>query len=99
MFDDYAELRKIKEPAEIVAKFKDWPALFNREQLKKNDVPVYAAVYMEDMYVDFGLSMQTANTIKGCKPYITNIMYHNALTSKTDDVFRAVFALRDDPID
>jgi hypothetical protein len=99
MFEDYPELRKVKEQAELVAQFKDWPQLFDMEQLQRNEVPVYAAVYKEDMYVDFDLSLQTAETIKGCKPYITNMVYHDGLRSKVDDVFKALFALRDDSID
>ena len=99
MFDDYSELTRIKEQAEIVAKFDDWPMLFDRKQLARNEVPVYAAAYYEDMFVDFNLSMQTARAIKGCKTYITNSMYHDALRSKMDEVFKALFALRDDTID
>jgi len=99
MFDDYSELRSLTEQAELVAQFDDWPQLFNIDQLQRNEVPVYAAAYIEDMYVDFELSMQTAKTIKGCKTYVTNMMYHDALRSKMDEVFKALFALRDDSID
>jgi len=99
MFDDYSELTRIKEQAEIVAQFDDWPMLFDRTQLARNEVPVYAAAYYEDMFVDFNLSMQTAKAIKGCKTYITNSMYHDALRSKMDEVLKALFALRDDTID
>jgi hypothetical protein len=99
MFEDYAELARLKDQAEIVASFNDWPQLFNVEQLNRNEVPVYAAVYMEDMFVDYQLSMQTAQAINGCKTYITNMMYHDAVRSKMDEVFKALFALRDDGID
>jgi hypothetical protein len=99
MFEDYSELARIKEQAELVAQIDDWPQLFNVEQLKRNEVPVYAAAFMEDMFVDFELSMQTAKAIKGCKTYITNVWYHDAVRSKMDEVFKAVFALRDDTID
>jgi hypothetical protein len=99
MFDDYSELRHLKDQAEMVAQFNDWPALFDIEQLKQNQVPVYAAVYWDDMYVDFNLSMKTAETIKGCKTYVTNLMYHDALRTKVDDVLKALFSLRDDTID
>jgi hypothetical protein len=51
------------------------------------------------MYVDFNLSMETANTIKGCKPFITNTMYHNAIGAKTDDVLKEIFKMRDDVMD
>jgi hypothetical protein len=99
MFEDYAELARLKDQAEMVAKFDDWPQLFDLEQLKRNEVPVYAAVFTEDMYVDFDLSMRTAQAIKGCRTYITNLMYHDAVRSKMDEVFKALFALRDDSID
>jgi hypothetical protein len=49
--------------------------------------------------VDFGIAQQTARLVKNCRQYITNGMYHNALRSKTDDVLKELFALRDDPID
>ncbi|KAI5236552.1 alpha/beta-hydrolase [Aureobasidium subglaciale] len=99
MFDDYSELRKIQDVAERVAADSDWPALFDEDQLHKNEVPVYAAVYQEDMYVDYDYSMETAGKIKGCKKFITNVMYHNAIRSKADEVVRQLFDLRDDVID
>lgn len=49
MFEDYSELRKIQDVANRVATDSDWPALFDEEQLSKNEVPVYAAVYQEDV--------------------------------------------------
>lgn len=99
MFDTYAELKKLKTVGEMLAQDKDWPKLYDTEQLKKNEVPTYAAVYVDDMYVDFDLSMDTARTIKGCKPFVTNSMYHNAISAKTDDVLKELFARRDDVID
>ncbi|KAF2665153.1 alpha/beta-hydrolase [Microthyrium microscopicum] len=99
MFEDYGELTRIKDQADFVAEFSDWPALFDRAQLKRNEVPVYAASYTDDMFVDFELSMETARAIKGCKTYVTNQMYHDALRSRMDEVFKALWALRDDSID
>ncbi|KAG9912325.1 alpha/beta-hydrolase, partial [Aureobasidium melanogenum] len=99
MFEDYSELRKIQDVANRVAADSDWPALFDEEQLSKNEVPVYAAVYQEDMYVDYDYSRETAEKIKGCKTFTTNVMYHNAIRSKADEVIRQLFELRDDVID
>ncbi|KAH7085241.1 Alpha/Beta hydrolase protein [Paraphoma chrysanthemicola] len=99
MFDCYPELKKLKTVGELLAQEKDWPKLYDAEQLKKNEVPTYAAVYVDDMYVDFDLSMETARTIKGCKPFVTNSMYHNAIGAKTDEVLKELFARRDDVID
>ncbi|KAF1839726.1 proline iminopeptidase [Decorospora gaudefroyi] len=99
MFNCYPELCKLKAVAELLAKETDWPKLYDMEQLKKNEVPTYAAVYVDDMYVDFDLSMETARTIKGCKPFVTNMMYHDGISSKRDEVLKQIFALRDDVMD
>lgn len=47
MFDDFVELRKIKEAAEITANRQDWPMLYDVEALKRNTVPVAAASYYD----------------------------------------------------
>ncbi|KAL4817288.1 Alpha/Beta hydrolase protein [Aspergillus spinulosporus] len=99
MFDSYTELSQIKEAAEILASTTDWPALYDEAQLAKNEVPVYAATYIDDMYVHYDHSQTTAAKIKGIKQFITNVMYHNAIRSKADELFQQLFALRDDVID
>ncbi|KAF1973519.1 alpha/beta-hydrolase [Bimuria novae-zelandiae CBS 107.79] len=98
MFDVYPELKKLKAVGELLAQT-TWGKLYDVEQLQRNEVPVYAAAYFDDMYVDFDLSMETARTIRGCKTYVTNAMYHNAVSAKADEVLKAVFELRDDVID
>jgi pimeloyl-ACP methyl ester carboxylesterase len=99
MFECYPELKKLKTVGNLLAEEKDWPKLYDVEQLKKNEVPTYAAVYHDDMYVDFDLSIETAKTIKGCKPFVTNSMYHNAISAKMSEVLKEIFARRDDVID
>lgn len=99
MFEDYAELRKLPEVAEMIAQDADWPELYVEKQLANNAVPVYAAVYLEDMYVDSSMSMDTAASIKGCKTFVTNMLYHDAVRSKTDEVMKQLFDLRDDCLD
>lgn len=99
MFDVYPELAKMKAVGEALAQEAEWPNLYDEEQLRKNEVPVYAAVYVDDMYVDYDLSMETARTIKGCKTFVTNTMYHNAIRAKSDEVLKQVFAMRDDVMD
>jgi hypothetical protein len=51
------------------------------------------------MYVDYDYSRKTAEKIQGCKTFTTNVMYHNAIRSKADEVIRQLFDLRDDVID
>jgi pimeloyl-ACP methyl ester carboxylesterase len=99
MFETCPELQKLRHVADILAEYKDWPELYDPKQLAKNEVPVYAATFVEDMYVDYRLVQETLMKVKNHKQLITNTMYHNAITSKTDEVLKALFALRDDSTD
>ncbi|KAJ5495851.1 Proline iminopeptidase [Penicillium diatomitis] len=99
MFDSYTELSRIKDAAEILARTKEWNTLYNVDQLRNNKVPVYSATYIDDMYVHFDLASETAAKIGGLKHFITNTMYHDALRSKSGEVMRQLFSLRDDCID
>ena len=95
----YPELRGLAPAALELAKCTDWPNLYDLDQLRKNDVPLYAAVFVDDMYVDFGFAQKTASLVQNCKTFITNAMYHDAVRSQTEAITRALFALRDDTID
>ena len=99
MFKDYDELQGLLDTADRLANFQDWPELYDEAQLAKNEVPVYSATYIEDMYVDFDYATETASKIKGCKTFVTNVLYHDALEHKTDDLMKQLFTLRDDTID
>jgi len=99
LFDNFPELDKLSQVAEELAQYSGWPQLYDEWQLARNEVPLYAATFVDDMYVDFGLAQETAKLVKGCKQFITNSMYHDAMRSKTENVLKELFALRDDPID
>ncbi|KAF2085343.1 alpha/beta-hydrolase [Saccharata proteae CBS 121410] len=94
-----SELRKLVGPATILQLDEDWPRLYDEDVLARNEVPCYAAVYMQDMYVDYGFSMETAAKIRGCRTFVTNVMYHDAVRSRMDEVWKGLWALRDDELD
>ena len=62
------------------------------DQLARNKVPVAAAVYYDDLYVDRGHSLQTAGVIRGLKPWITNEFVHNGL-GEDERVFQRLHAM------
>lgn len=68
-------------------------------RLARNEVPLYSATFVDDMYVDFGLAQETARLVKNCKQYITNSMYHDAIRRKTNEILEALFSLKEDSID
>ncbi|MCJ1395438.1 hypothetical protein MMC18_008324 [Xylographa bjoerkii] len=99
MFTDIAELRPLYETMDIIQHISDWPDLYDEAQLAKNEVPTYAAVYLNDLYVDYEYSSETARKIKGCKTFVRSDLYHEALASKSAEVVEQLFKLRDDVLD
>jgi pimeloyl-ACP methyl ester carboxylesterase len=79
MFDDIAALRPFAEAADLLAEAEDWPALYDADRLARNDVPVHAAVYFDDMYVDADLQLQTAAQVGNVRTWVTNEYEHNGL--------------------
>jgi hypothetical protein len=57
----------------------DWPPLYDPSRLAANDVPVAAAVYYDDMYVDREFSMATARGIRGLRRWVTSEYEHDGL--------------------
>ncbi|XP_057780404.1 uncharacterized protein LOC130998972 [Salvia miltiorrhiza] len=79
MFDEMHALKPLKDVAHLLAEKKDWPPLYDVATLKNNKVPVAAAVYYEDMYVNFKLVMETTPQIAGIRLWITNEYMHSGL--------------------
>jgi hypothetical protein len=79
MFDEYAQLRPLKEAAEILAASADWPPLYDPAALRANTVPSAATIYYNDMYVERTFAEETAQTIRGMKIWVTSAYEHNAL--------------------
>lgn len=79
MFEDYPQLRPLRGAAQILAETEDWPALYDARALRDNTVPVVAAVYGHDMYVDRGLSLQRAAGIGSLKVWESSAHEHDGL--------------------
>lgn len=94
MLDDYAVLREVKEIGEILATKKWEGRLYDLAALAKNTVPIYAATYLDDMYVDFKLARVFAENTGNFHEFITNDMFHNAIRAKTEEVMRKLWTLR-----
>ena len=93
MFDDYKDLRPLKEAAEILAATDDWPALYDTTVLAQNSVPVVATIYYDDMYVDAIFAEQTASLIQGTRYWLTNELVHSALRMDGEKVFGRLTAM------
>lgn len=78
MFEDYAGLRSHAAAAELLAQHQ-WPRLFDPEQLARNEVPVAATIYVDDLYVHEAFARETAGSIRGLRTWITDEFVHNGL--------------------
>jgi pimeloyl-ACP methyl ester carboxylesterase len=86
MFDEDATLQPLKEAADILAQHAGWPPLYDPERLRANTVPCAAVIYADDMYVERTFSEETAQTIRGCRVWLTNEYQHNGLRADGERV-------------
>ena len=78
MFEDYGGLAPLREAAELLAAH-EWPRLYDPDVLRINEVPVAAAIYAEDPYVERAFSEATAALIRGARAWVTSEYEHNGL--------------------
>ncbi len=86
MFEEIAALRPFRAAAELLAAYDDWPELYDPDRLAANEVPVVAAVYFDDMYVDAGLQLETAARVGNVRTWVTNDFEHDGLRVAGDRV-------------
>ncbi|MEU4562287.1 alpha/beta fold hydrolase [Actinoplanes sp. NPDC023936] len=93
MFQEIAALRPFAGAADLLAAEDDWPILYDTARLAANEVPVLAAVYADDMYVDAGLSMRTAAEVGNVRTWLTSEHEHDGLRTSGDAVLGHLFAM------
>ncbi|POX48819.1 alpha/beta hydrolase [Streptomyces sp. Ru71] len=98
MFDCDPALRPLKETAELLAARTDFTPLYDRDRLAANEVPVAAAVYHDDMYVDAGHSLATARAIRGLRTWVTDEFEHDGVRAGGPRVLDRLLALTRDEV-
>ena len=92
MFEEYGSLRPLQEAADLLAEH-EWPGLYDTDRLGENEVPVAAAIYAEDLYVERAFSEETAAQVRGLRPWVTNEYEHNGLRADGERVLDRLIAL------
>jgi pimeloyl-ACP methyl ester carboxylesterase len=93
MVDADPVLRPLREAADLIACWDDWPPLYDPARLAANDVPVTAAVYYNDMYVDREFSIRTAQAIRGLRTWVTSEYEHDGLRVSSGKVLDHLIAM------
>ncbi|NSC25443.1 alpha/beta hydrolase [Streptomyces albus subsp. chlorinus] len=78
-FEEDPALVPLRETADLLAHHTDWPPLYDLDRLAANEVPVTAAVYHDDMFVDREQALETASLVRGLRPWITNAYAHDGV--------------------
>ncbi|WP_035749108.1 alpha/beta fold hydrolase [Arthrobacter sp. 35W] len=92
-FDQDPALAPLKEVAELLAVRTQWPALYDPEQLARNTVPVAAAVYSDDIYVDRDLSLETAAAVAGLQVWESADFHHDGITDDGEGIFARLLGM------
>lgn len=92
-FEDVAGLRAAAGAANALAQWRDWTPLYDLPTLRTNTVPVAAAVYLNDMFVDFELSREVADVVAGVKIWVTSEYAHSGLREHPTRVLDRLFGL------
>lgn len=79
MFETDPALAPLRETAELLAQREQWPDLYDPDRPAAYTVPVAAAIYHDDMYVDRADSLETARTIRGLWTWVTDEFEHDGL--------------------
>ncbi|MDF4249817.1 alpha/beta fold hydrolase [Streptomyces sp. WMMB303] len=93
MFDLDPALVPLREAAWLLAERGDWPDLYDTRRLARNEVPVYAAVYHDDMYVDRDDSLATARAVAGLRTWVTDEWEHDGLRVSGGTVLERLVAM------
>ncbi|WP_417347073.1 alpha/beta fold hydrolase [Ferrimonas sp.] len=79
MTEQFQGLKPLAPLADALANKSDWPPLYDPAQLAKNPVPVAAAVYTEDMFVEYAFSEETIDQVANLVAWRTSEYEHNGL--------------------
>lgn len=86
-FDQDPALQPLRGVAELLAAKEDWAPLYDVDRLAANTVPVAAAVYAEDIYVDRDLSLGTASAVRGLQVWETADFHHDGIADDGEAIF------------
>jgi pimeloyl-ACP methyl ester carboxylesterase len=81
MFDEVRLLRPFAGAVHELAARPRWSRLYDLDRLAANDVPVAAAVYYDDMYVDAHLQLDTLARLGSSQAWVTNEFEHDGIGS------------------
>jgi hypothetical protein len=96
MLETHAALRPLRRTAELLATRTGWGPLYDLRRLARNTVPVAAAIYHDDLYVDTAHALATARAIRGLRTWVTDEFEHDGVRAGGRRVMDRLLALARD---
>ena len=89
MFEQERALRPFKPAMDVLMEDTHFGTIYDADQLARNEVPLQAAVYFDDMYVDSGLQLDTLSRVGRSHYWTTNEFEHDGVHGSV--VFKRLF--------
>lgn len=89
LFEEDPVLMPLKPALDLLMEDTSFDRIYDAEALAANTVPLTAAVYFDDMYVDAGLQLDTLSRVGASRAWVTNEFEHDGLHGTA--VFRHLF--------
>lgn len=90
IFDEDSALRAFRPAMDELMSDTQWGTVYDEDQLARNDIPIHAAVYFDDMYVDSGLQLDTLSRVGNSHAWVTNEFEHDG--ARMGAVFEHLYA-------
>ncbi len=92
-FEEDPALRPLRDVADVLAAKDDWGRLYDGDVLATNTVPVAAAVYRHDIYVDRDLSLATAAAVRRLEVWETDEFHHDGIADDGEAIFERLLGM------
>ena len=79
MFENDPLLAPLKSAVDLLMQDTEFDPIYDERQLAANEVPLQAAVYFDDLYVDSGLQLDTLSRVGASHAWVTNEFEHDGL--------------------
>ncbi len=77
MFEEMPELKPFGPAVNLLMEDTDWDKIYDPARLAANEVPLQAAVYFDDMYVDSTMQLDTLSRVGRSHAWVTNEFEHD----------------------
>ncbi len=89
MFEQMPELKPFRAAMDLLMEDTDWDKIYDPQRLAANEVPLQAAVYFDDMYVDSGMQLDTLSRVGTSHAWVTNEFEHDG--NHDTEVFKHLY--------